>query len=274
MTEANNNLETEATVEEIAAGVELIEVGEGLSNEIPVEEQLIEEPTENDTEPDKFEVNGEMFTVDELKAGYMRQADYSKKTQAHSVNVAEFEKRQQQVVLDDFYRVSDPTNAQPVAQASAEATEYLTDNERRMDEQIKANQTVLQGIQANEKRNEQLRWNKHVEDVFGLFAKEHSDEATVKVSREINRRGLNCSKANFELVWDAMQSSDELVDAKAQKKMDDYVAEKTKAQDAGLAGGGGGSGGAPATEKVDYDKMYEENPGLWMSEVAKTMSGD
>ena len=71
---------------------EVIEESQEVEEETEVSEEVEEDPTEEteveaEDEPDVItegviEINGEKVAVEEIKLGYMRQADYTKKTQA------------------------------------------------------------------------------------------------------------------------------------------------------------------------------------------------
>lgn len=47
----------------------------------PVEEVKVDEPKVDEVKDDFVEINGEQIKIDELKNGYLRQSDYTKKTQ-------------------------------------------------------------------------------------------------------------------------------------------------------------------------------------------------
>lgn len=84
--------EEQEVVEETETTDEVIEESQEVEEETEVLEEVEEDPTEEteveaEDEPDVItegviEINGEKVAVEEIKLGYMRQADYTKKTQA------------------------------------------------------------------------------------------------------------------------------------------------------------------------------------------------
>lgn len=82
--------EDQEDVQEAEEADEVVETDQDEESESDEETEEVEDPTEEteeqEEEPEeaelKFEIDGQEVTVDELKLGYLRQADYTKKTQA------------------------------------------------------------------------------------------------------------------------------------------------------------------------------------------------
>lgn len=54
-----------------------------------------------DSEAQVFEIDGQKLTLDELKSGYLRQSDYTKKTQELAEQRKELEKMKPSEMTDD-----------------------------------------------------------------------------------------------------------------------------------------------------------------------------
>jgi len=102
--------DSEERVDESLEGEVLDETAEEYSDELDAEEDEID-LDDDEQEPDEFETDGQTFTVkvngqevevglDELKAGYSRQSDYTKKSQALSEERKSFEQDRNAVLLE------------------------------------------------------------------------------------------------------------------------------------------------------------------------------
>ena len=92
--ESEDQTEEPSNEEEVAeeATDEVIEEDQGLEQEDELSEEVEEDPTDEDAEESEkepelitegmIEVDGEALSVEEIKLGYLRQGDYTKKTQA------------------------------------------------------------------------------------------------------------------------------------------------------------------------------------------------
>jgi len=99
----------------------------------PVEEKKPEVPGETPPEePKTFEVDGEKLTEEELKAGYMRQKDYTQKTQ----EVSDLSKRFKKVEEAFKPEGQDPPAEPPKAMTQDEVEKMLEDRDKRTAQEL------------------------------------------------------------------------------------------------------------------------------------------
>lgn len=173
----DNAAEVDAQVEEAdqVDEAEMFDDAEGESHEAEASDLDDEDETyeDDDTSQDfdimaaQVEVNGEEKTVEELKSGYLRQQDYTRKTQALSEEKKEFSEVQAAVLQERAqYAEALPMLAQQIQQSVEQEpdwdTLYDTDPalaakaERQWRKQLEQKQQQLQAVHAEQQRMQQL----------------------------------------------------------------------------------------------------------------------
>lgn len=173
----DNATEVDAQVEEAdqVDEAEMFDDAEGESHEAEANDLDDEDETyEGDDTSQEFdimaaevEVNGEEKTVEELKSGYLRQQDYTRKTQALSEEKKAFSEVQAAVLQERAqYAEALPMLAQQIQQSVEQEpdwdTLYDTDPtlaakaERQWRKQLEQKQQQLQAVHAEQQRMQQL----------------------------------------------------------------------------------------------------------------------
>ena len=173
----DNVAEVDAQVEEAdqVDEAEMFDDAEGESHEAEASDLDDEDETyeDDDTSQDfdimaaQVEVNGEEKTVEELKSGYLRQQDYTRKTQALSEEKKAFSEVQAAVLQERAqYAEALPMLAQQIQQSVEQEpdwdTLYDTDPalaakaERQWRKQLEQKQQQLQAVHAEQQRMQQL----------------------------------------------------------------------------------------------------------------------
>ena len=173
----DNATEVDAQVEEAdqVDEAEMFDDAEGESHEAEASDLDDEDETyEDDDTSQEFdimaaavEVNGEEKTVEELKSGYLRQQDYTRKTQALSEEKKAFSEVQAAVLQERAqYAEALPMLAQQIQQSVEQEpdwdTLYDTDPalaakaERQWRKQLEQKQQQLQAVHAEQQRMQQL----------------------------------------------------------------------------------------------------------------------
>ena len=173
----DNATEVDAQVEEAdqVDEAEMFDDAEGESHEAEASDLDDEDETyeDDDTSQDfdimaaAVEVNGEEKTVEELKSGYLRQQDYTRKTQALSEEKKAFSEVQAAVEQERAqYAEALPMLAQQIQQSVEQEpdwdTLYDTDPalaakaERQWRKQLEQKQQQLQAVHAEQQRMQQL----------------------------------------------------------------------------------------------------------------------
>ena len=173
----DNATEVDAQVEEAdqVDEAEMFDDAEGESHEAEASDLDDEDETyEDDDTSQEFdimaaavEVNGEEKTVEELKSGYLRQQDYTRKTQALSEEKKAFSEVEAAVLQERAqYAEALPMLAQQIQQSVEQEpdwdTLYDTDPalaakaERQWRKQLEQKQQQLQAVHAEQQRMQQL----------------------------------------------------------------------------------------------------------------------
>lgn len=173
----DNATEVDAQVEEAdqVDEAEMFDDAEGESHEAEANDLDDEDETyeDDDTSQDfdimaaQVEVNGEEKTVEELKSGYLRQQDYTRKTQALSEEKKAFSEVTAAVLQERAqYAEALPMLAQQIQQSVEQEpdwdTLYDTDPalaakaERQWRKQLEQKQQQLQAVHAEQQRMQQL----------------------------------------------------------------------------------------------------------------------
>ena len=173
----DNAIEVDAQVEEAdqVDEAEMFDDAEGESHEAEANDLDDEDETyeDDDTSQDfdimaaQVEVNGEEKTVEELKSGYLRQQDYTRKTQALSEEKKAFSEVEAAVLQERAqYAEALPMLAQQIQQSVEQEpdwdTLYDTDPalaakaERQWRKQLEQKQQQLQAVHAEQQRMQQL----------------------------------------------------------------------------------------------------------------------
>ena len=173
----DNATEVDAQVEEAdqVDEAEMFDDAEGESHEAEANDLDDEDETyeDDDTSQDfdimaaQVEVNGEEKTVEELKSGYLRQQDYTRKTQALSEEKKAFSEVEAAVLQERAqYAEALPMLAQQIQQSVEQEpdwdTLYDTDPalaakaERQWRKQLEQKQQQLQAVHAEQQRMQQL----------------------------------------------------------------------------------------------------------------------
>jgi len=173
----DNVAEVDAQVEEAdqVDEAEMFDDAEGESHEAEASDLDDEDETyeDDDTSQDfdimaaQVEVNGEEKTVEELKSGYLRQQDYTRKTQALSEEKKAFSEVEAAVLQERAqYAEALPMLAQQIQQSVEQEpdwdTLYDTDPalaakaERQWRKQLEQKQQQLQAVHAEQQRMQQL----------------------------------------------------------------------------------------------------------------------
>lgn len=204
MTEAEKNDTAEApelTTEEFVAEIMAEGDGEAETVETPVEEQ----PAEAEQ---TFEVQGEQITIDELKSGYMKGADYTQKTQ--ELARAREEAESIKAAVNDFYEQPGSPEWQPeppTPGTDGEMPEFVTPLEKELWEKNKAIEQKVESIAKYQEMQAKQSRVEAVNQTLDGFMSAHPDinEAkVVEISRTVRTRGMPYTKDSFELIAKAV----------------------------------------------------------------------
>jgi len=246
--------------------------------ETPVEEQ----PTEDEQEQEQMvEVAGEMVPISQVVSGYMKNADYTQKTQALARDREQVEAMRQ--ALDNFYaqdtppefRPQPPTQQYQRAQQQAEMPDFATPLEQQLWEQNQRTQQTLAELQQWKNNLTKQEVMRSVDNTLYGFKDAHpdlSEEQVVEISRTVRSRGLPYTKDSFDLVHKATSapSPEEL----RRQFIAEYEAEQKrlkKQQNAAALE----PGNVPAGEEAPLDirSLPDEKIDALMAEDFRSMMG-
>jgi hypothetical protein len=181
----------------------------GLFEDIFVEKEHEEQP---DTDSLRFEVDGALVTLAELKSGYMRQADYTRKTQELSSLRDENEKalvlwralqeRPQETVRTLMSRVG---SGQPVTEVIPQAQPDLDQLiEQKLAEKLQADPRI-QAFEAEQAWNVVNTVFSQIEGQYGVKLAQSDKEAVLLKAQELNSEDLEYA---FYKLWEQKKSLD------------------------------------------------------------------
>ena len=226
--------------------------------------------TEAAGEPQLFEVNGEKLTLEELQKGYMRQADYTKKTQEVAGWRKELERREQERLVEEFMGL----NQKPVPAQDNRAA-LSPEDEAEMDPATrKAYEAAMEAKNAVEAlKSEALRREKaeragsmmQALDTFSArlmergMTREAAEDKTAEIAAQTRAKNLPYNVDSFEILYNGTRDIEAEAEAIAKQKFEAYLAEKAKDAEAGLSGAGAF---APPTgqRKVNAAQLLREDP--------------
>lgn len=287
MTEADVNIETTDDIEAMAADLDA-ESGVTDDEESTEEEPTSDEAIEEVGDEVKIKVGDKEFTATEIlefQQGYMRQDDYTKKTQEVATARREIEEAMQKQVVDDYYN-----QARPQPTAAPDGNVAITDDDlalmepevRRVYEVSKANAEKLAAIEAHNnaieaqnferEKAEQGRYlNNMLNGVYEQFKADGMSEAdagnaAADVFKTIRVEKLGYTQEAIDRVLASNKTID--VDAIRKETLAEYRAEKEKDATAGLAGASAND--APITEMTPVE-MDEKDPEKLLRSMADSL---
>jgi len=247
-------------------------VDSGETDEDSVEEQPeTDEPTgegeDTDEEP-KIKVGDKEYTpsqILEFEKGYMRQADYTKKTQDIAAARREIEQAMQKQVLDDFYNKPKP-KVQPTPDGNKELTDedlaLMEPETRRVYEVAKATEARLAVIEAEAWERKRAEHDAYLTNTMDGFYKKlidsgmdptEADTTAAEVSRTVRTEKLPYSPKSFERVFNSNKTVD--VEAIRKSAREEALAEykRQKAEDATAGLAGASANDAPTVDIIPAD---------------------
>lgn len=265
MTEADENIEITDDFDSMVAD---LDVESGETDEDSDEEQPeTAEPKGDDEEP-KIKVGDKEYTpsqILEFEKGYMRQADYTKKTQDIAAARREVEELAQKQVLDDFYNKAKPKVVAPVNGNTALTEDDLALMEpetRRVYELANATRAEVEALKADAWERKRVEHDAYLTNTMDGFYNKliadgmdptEADTTAAEVSRTVRTEKLPYSPKSFERVF----NSDKKVDVEAIRKSarEEALAEykRMKAEDATAGLAGGSANDAPTIDIVPAD---------------------
>jgi len=230
-------------------------------------------------EPEQtFEVQGEQVTIDELTKGYLRQQDYTKKTQ--EVARAREEAESIKAALERFYSEPaapewQPERGQPQPSEQGDIPEFATEAERRLWEKTQMLEKQTAELTQSYKRKQAQEQMQAIERTFDGFVEAHPDmpeQQIIEISRTVRERGLPYTPASFDLVSRAIAqpSIEEVRKAAVAEYIERQKVEKRKAEEAALE-----PGNAPAHDEPppDIRKLPQETIDALMAQEFRNLGG-